>query len=66
MVVSGVPQRNGDKHAQEIALLALDLLKVIRNVEIPHRQDEILQLRIGMHSGRPCYSYVYTSPWLTK
>ncbi|GJQ81773.1 hypothetical protein Trydic_g318 [Trypoxylus dichotomus] len=52
MVVSGLPIRNGDRHAGEIASMALHLLSKIKKFEIKHRAGELLQLRIGIHSGR--------------
>ncbi|KAB0795504.1 hypothetical protein PPYR_12343 [Photinus pyralis] len=51
MVVSGLPIRNGDMHAGEIASMALDLLSAIKNHAIPHRPKDMLQLRIGIHTG---------------
>lgn len=51
MVVSGLPIKNGDRHAGEIASMALHLLSNIRKFEIKHRPGEMLQLRIGIHSG---------------
>uniref|UniRef100_A0A147BCC9 Guanylate cyclase n=1 Tax=Ixodes ricinus TaxID=34613 RepID=A0A147BCC9_IXORI len=57
MVVSGLPLRNGDRHAGEIASLALHLLTAIQNFEIRHRTGERLKLRIGIHSG-PCVAGV--------
>ncbi|CAG9824690.1 unnamed protein product, partial [Phaedon cochleariae] len=51
MVVSGLPIKNGDRHAGEIASMALHLLSKIKKFEIKHRQGEVLQLRIGIHSG---------------
>ncbi|KAF5298140.1 hypothetical protein FQA39_LY02564 [Lamprigera yunnana] len=51
MVVSGLPIRNGDAHAGEIASMALDLLAAIKNHAIAHRPKDILQLRIGIHTG---------------
>ncbi|XP_064478005.1 guanylate cyclase 32E-like isoform X2 [Ornithodoros turicata] len=57
MVVSGLPLRNGDRHAGHIASLALHLLSAIRNFEIRHRTGERLKLRIGIHSG-PCVAGV--------
>ncbi|XP_036068901.1 uncharacterized protein LOC112140879 isoform X2 [Oryzias melastigma] len=53
MVVSGLPERNGDKHADEIAKMALDLVAAVRQVSIPHMPKERLQLRAGIHTG-PC------------
>ena len=43
MVASGLPVRNGDKHAVEIATMALDLLSGSANFVIPHRPQEKLQ-----------------------
>ncbi|XP_053208888.1 receptor-type guanylate cyclase Gyc76C-like isoform X2 [Panonychus citri] len=51
MVVSGLPIRNGDKHASEIASMALELLDSVKAFRIHHRSDETLQLRIGIHTG---------------
>jgi guanylate cyclase len=51
MVASGVPVRNGNRHAGEIAMLALELLSEIRTFRIRHLADKQLQLRLGVHSG---------------
>jgi len=51
MVVSGLPERNGDRHADEIAKMALDLVVAVRQVSIPHMPNERLQLRAGIHTG---------------
>ncbi|XP_061648195.1 uncharacterized protein LOC133486672 isoform X2 [Phyllopteryx taeniolatus] len=53
MVVSGLPERNGDRHADEIAKMALDLVTAVRQVSIPHMPNQRLQLRAGIHTG-PC------------
>ncbi|XP_076734515.1 atrial natriuretic peptide receptor 1 [Maylandia zebra] len=53
MVVSGLPERNGDRHVDEIAKMALDLVAAVRQVSIPHMPNERLQLRAGIHTG-PC------------
>ncbi|KAI3357343.1 hypothetical protein L3Q82_015492, partial [Scortum barcoo] len=53
MVVSGLPERNGDRHADEIAKMALDLVAAVRQVSIPHMPNHRLQLRAGIHTG-PC------------
>lgn len=52
MVASGLPLRNGNRHAGEIASMALHLLHKISKLEIRHRPGELLQLRIGIHSGQ--------------
>ena len=51
MVASGLPVPNGNRHAGEIATMALDVLHSARTFTIRHRPEEQLQIRIGMHSG---------------
>ncbi|KAK1174966.1 atrial natriuretic peptide receptor 1-like [Acipenser oxyrinchus oxyrinchus] len=51
MVVSGVPKENGILHASEIASMALDLVAVCRTFRIPHKPNNQLQIRAGIHSG---------------
>ena len=52
MVASGLPIRNGDRHAREVALLSLDLLRQLQGVTVPHIPDKTIMLRIGLHSGQ--------------
>uniref|UniRef100_A0A8C4N8N8 Si:ch211-215j19.12 n=1 Tax=Eptatretus burgeri TaxID=7764 RepID=A0A8C4N8N8_EPTBU len=52
MVASGLPERNGDAHAHEIAKMALDLITAVRQVPIPHSPNERLQMRVGAHSAQ--------------
>nr|CAD7400716.1 unnamed protein product [Timema poppensis] len=52
MVVSGLPVRNGDRHAEEVASMALHLLATINTIHIRHHPTEKLMLRIGVHSGQ--------------
>ncbi|GAB6020731.1 hypothetical protein CHUAL_003395 [Chamberlinius hualienensis] len=58
MVVSGLPIRNGDQHAGEIASMSLGLLEAITRFKIRHRPYEKLMLRIGIHSGPVCAGVV--------
>ena len=51
MVVSGLPLRNGDRHAGEIASMALHMLSSIKRFKIRNMPGEQLKLRIGIHSG---------------
>ena len=51
MVVSGLPIENGNKHASEIATMALTLLHACGKFKIRHMPGVPLQLRIGLHSG---------------
>ncbi|XP_049884529.1 atrial natriuretic peptide receptor 2-like [Pectinophora gossypiella] len=57
MVVSGLPMRNGTRHAPEIASMGLALLKAVRYKTVPHRPGRPLLLRIGIHTG-PCVAGV--------
>ena len=51
MVVSGLPIRNGNNHAGEVASMSLHLLATIKTFKIRHRPNDTLKLRIGIHSG---------------
>ncbi|ELT92823.1 hypothetical protein CAPTEDRAFT_122722 [Capitella teleta] len=50
MVVSGLPNPS-ERHASEIALLALELRNTVSDYRVPHLPGERIQLRIGLHSG---------------
>ncbi|XP_041361047.1 atrial natriuretic peptide receptor 1-like [Gigantopelta aegis] len=58
MVVSGLPVRNGNKHAREIARMSLTMLKGIVKFRIKHMLDRTVKLRIGLHSGAVCAGVV--------
>ncbi|RZF40474.1 hypothetical protein LSTR_LSTR000353 [Laodelphax striatellus] len=58
MVVSGLPVRNGDNHAAEIASMSLHLLEAVKRFQIRHRPSDNLMLRIGIHSGPVCAGVV--------
>ncbi|XP_068605722.1 guanylyl cyclase C [Brachionichthys hirsutus] len=53
MVASGLPKRNGDRNAVDIALMALDMLAFVGTFELLHLPGIPLWIRIGVHSG-PC------------
>ena len=52
MVASGLPISNGNKHADEIATMALHFLCAIKVFKIRHLPNEKLALRIGINSGK--------------
>ena len=53
MCVSGIPERNGAKHAGEIAMMALSLRDSVAKFRIRHKPEMSLMIRIGINSG-PC------------
>ncbi|XP_075977939.1 uncharacterized protein LOC142977742 [Anticarsia gemmatalis] len=57
MVVSGLPQRNGNRHASEIADMSLSLMRSLEGARVPHRPDEPLTIRAGVNTG-PCVAGV--------
>ncbi|VDN15928.1 unnamed protein product [Dibothriocephalus latus] len=52
MVASGLPIPNDERHASEIAIMALDLLSHCGTFTISHLPNVPLRIRIGLHSGR--------------
>ncbi|XP_071947414.1 atrial natriuretic peptide receptor 2-like [Antedon mediterranea] len=51
MVASGLPKRNGDRHASEIANMALNILDRVKTFIIRHMPERQLETRIGINSG---------------
>ncbi|KAM9434796.1 guanylyl cyclase C [Clarias gariepinus] len=53
MVASGLPRRNGNRHAVDICLMALDILEFMGTFQLRHLPGIPLWIRMGVHSG-PC------------
>lgn len=51
MVASGVPVPNGNRHAAEIANMALDILSAVGTFKMRHMPDVPVRIRIGLHTG---------------
>lgn len=51
MVASGLPKRNGNRHAIDIAKMALDILSFMGTFELEHLPGLPIWIRIGVHSG---------------
>lgn len=51
MVASGVPTRNGNRHAAEMANMCLDILHCIGTFKMRHMPEVKVRIRIGLHSG---------------
>uniref|UniRef100_A0A6Q2X246 Guanylate cyclase n=1 Tax=Esox lucius TaxID=8010 RepID=A0A6Q2X246_ESOLU len=57
MVASGLPVANGNRHAAEIANMALDILSAVGTFKMRHMPEVPVRIRIGLHSG-PCVAGV--------
>uniref|UniRef100_UPI0037E6F874 retinal guanylyl cyclase 2 n=1 Tax=Semicossyphus pulcher TaxID=241346 RepID=UPI0037E6F874 len=57
MVASGLPKRNDNKHAAEIANMSLNILSSVGTFRMRHMPDVPVRIRIGIHSG-PCVAGV--------
>uniref|UniRef100_A0A6Q2XHE7 Guanylate cyclase n=1 Tax=Esox lucius TaxID=8010 RepID=A0A6Q2XHE7_ESOLU len=53
MVASGLPRRNGNRHAVDISRMALDILEFMGTFQLRHLPGLPVWIRIGIHSG-PC------------
>ncbi|KAM6897101.1 guanylyl cyclase C [Xenentodon cancila] len=53
MVASGLPKRNGNRHAVDICRMALDILEFMGTFQLRHLPGIPVWIRIGVHSG-PC------------
>lgn len=53
MVASGLPKRNGNRHAVDICRMALDILAFMGTFQLRHLAGIPVWIRIGIHSG-PC------------
>ena len=61
MCASGLPNRNGDKHAIEIANMSLDLRDCVKRFKIRHLPQRRLMIRIGLHTGSCAAGYILCS-----
>ena len=61
MVVSGLPQRNGMRHVDQIVRMALDLVKAVDELNLPQFPKRQLSVRIGIHTGKSSRRIVYST-----
>lgn len=64
MVVSGLPVKNGQKHAMEIANMSLSIMKAVQEFKIKHKPDEKIMIRIGINSGKARKLMFQIQPYL--
>ena len=61
MVVSGLPERNGQDHVTQIALMALDMVDLMERLNFGlENANDHLCVRIGIHTGKCFKCYVLT------
>ncbi|KAL5020191.1 hypothetical protein ScPMuIL_003083 [Solemya velum] len=60
MVVSGLPIRNGNEHAPQIARMSLSILSNLSQFKLRHDPETVIRVRIGLHSGPVCAGVVGT------
>uniref|UniRef100_A0A0N4ZDC3 Guanylate cyclase n=1 Tax=Parastrongyloides trichosuri TaxID=131310 RepID=A0A0N4ZDC3_PARTI len=51
LVVSGIPQENGVNHLANLADVTLGMMEFLQTYIIPHKKDEKLRIRLGLHTG---------------
>ncbi|TKS65453.1 Guanylyl cyclase GC-E [Collichthys lucidus] len=66
MVASGVPNRNGNQHAAEVANMSLDILHSIAAFKIKHMPEIKVKIRIGLHSAYRIHISLSTVKVLTS
>ncbi|KHN82416.1 Guanylate cyclase receptor-type gcy-1 [Toxocara canis] len=51
LCVSGLPHRNGNEHARDIAEMSFSFLKNLETFRVPHLPNEKINIRIGLNTG---------------
>ena len=51
MIVSGIPKRNGRRHASEMAAIALHILSVVHTFVYEKNKDIKIRIRMGINTG---------------
>lgn len=51
MCVSGIPKRNEERHAEEVANFSIELLHVVYSSTLSTVVNAPLNIRIGFHTG---------------
>ncbi|XP_061188583.1 atrial natriuretic peptide receptor 1-like [Saccostrea echinata] len=58
MVVSGLPERNGNAHSSEIANMSLAILEQLKQFTLKAIPEQKVTVRIGLHTGPVCAGVV--------
>ena len=51
LVASGLPKKNGDKHAREICSMALNLMAACGMIVRPDKKPQTIEIKAGIHTG---------------
>lgn len=51
LVASGLPRKNGDKHAVEVCNMALTLRNAASLIVRPDKRPQTIEIKAGIHSG---------------
>lgn len=54
MVVSGLPERNGNAHSGEIGNMSLEILRRLEHFKMKAIPEQRIMVRIGLHTGPVC------------
>ncbi|VDO33197.1 unnamed protein product [Haemonchus placei] len=60
LCVSGLPKRNGNEHARDVAEMSFELVRAIRGFRVPHLPNEKINIRVGLHTGRVFESFLFS------
>nr|XP_022338373.1 atrial natriuretic peptide receptor 1-like [Crassostrea virginica] len=58
MVVSGLPERNGNAHSGEIGNMSLEILRRLEHFKMKAIPEQKIMVRIGLHTGPVCAGVV--------
>lgn len=59
MVVSGLPERNGNAHSGEIGDMSLEILRRLENFKLKAIPEQRVMVRIGLHTGPVCAGVMF-------
>ena len=54
MVVSGLPERNGNAHSGEIGNMSLEIIRRLEHFKMKAIPEQRIMVRIGLHTGPVC------------
>ena len=52
LVASGLPKKNGEKHAAEICAMSLSVMAACGMIERPDKRPQTIEMKAGVHTGK--------------